>query len=85
MNTNGKHDGCLIPNCPRKPGTRGVCRIHYQSLQTRVAKGSTTWDELEAMGICAATKNESRSDLDELIAAGRARLAKAAKPTGGTT
>ncbi len=43
---------CLTPNCGKKPRTRGICNTCYITANRIVQLGKTTWEELEANGLC---------------------------------
>ncbi len=43
---------CCIPGCREVQRAMGLCGTHYNGLYRLVASGETTWDELEARGIC---------------------------------
>lgn len=42
---------CSIPNCTRPAKLRGVCQSCYQNATKLVQRGSTTWEELERLGV----------------------------------
>ena len=42
---------CSIPDCYGPISARGVCNPHYFQLHTEVQSGSTTWEELEHVGL----------------------------------
>lgn len=43
---------CMLPNCNNNARSRGLCHNHYQYYSTRIKKNQTTWEELEAQGLC---------------------------------
>ena len=50
-------------NCPNHPlpaVTRGLCKRCYVRVAQRVARGLTTWKQLEAEGICAPARPANR-------------------------
>jgi len=52
--TNGfakKPGMCIIPGCTRPERSRGLCEPCYQTAARVVRYGSTTWDDLVAMGL----------------------------------
>lgn len=44
-------DSCAIAGCNRTAGTRGLCSGHYGTADDAIARGDTTWAELESFGM----------------------------------
>ena len=42
---------CLVPDCDKKPMTRGLCSQCYVVARKLVADGKTDWTELENLGL----------------------------------
>jgi len=42
---------CIIPGCTRPVKSRGLCEPCYQTAARVVRYGSTTWDDLVAIGL----------------------------------
>ena len=40
---------CLVPDCDRKPLTRGLCQQCYTVARKLIASGRTTWTKLEGL------------------------------------
>lgn len=43
---------CMIPRCMRMVFKRGLCMVCYGKAKKKVQEGSTTWEQLEEVGLC---------------------------------
>lgn len=41
---------CLVPKCKTESKTRGLCATHYMYAHRLVARGKTSWEQLEREG-----------------------------------
>lgn len=49
---------CMIKNCSRHASAfRGLCLVCYGKAKKKVESGDTTWEKLEAMGLCKSNKD----------------------------
>lgn len=69
---------CRVKGCTKAAKNRGLCASHHQSAYIKVKAGSTTWDELEKLGIAAPKKVQSNG-FGEFLAAKRASAKQGAK------
>lgn len=62
---------CLVKGCNRKQYSRGLCTTHNRTAADNVAKGKTTWEELESFGMALPTKRPGRKSpfSDQLLTA----------------
>ena len=47
---------CLIGGCNNAATCRGLCHSCYQQALKKIAKGETTWGQLEALGLCRSPR-----------------------------
>ena len=47
---------CIIKDCEREGGTRGLCLSCYQAAQYTVQSGKTTWESLMKNGLSLGVK-----------------------------
>ena len=51
---------CLIPGCENQVKNRGLCQGCCQAAAKHVKAGKSTWEELEAWGLCTQPKPRSK-------------------------
>ena len=52
--------GCLTPGCGKVARTRGLCLNCDNKARCRIAKGQTSWEELEKQGLAARPRGRRR-------------------------
>ncbi len=78
-------DKCLVEGCDLKSDARGLCTACYGRAARMVKDRSTTWEELESLGLCLSKENRLRRNDAKFYQAldkARAKLKKEPDVTG---
>jgi hypothetical protein len=69
-------DNCLIPECPHKAKSRGLCSVCYFQARKAIDAGQTTWHYLEVNNLCLPLQGYSSAPVNLFQKALKQKLAK---------
>ena len=58
VDSTGKVEFCIAPECIRETYSRGLCISHYNMASKLVSQGKTTWDILVENKKCLGVKSK---------------------------